>query len=239
MRNEPAVKKGANYLIIIPAYNEEKTIREVVLGAKAYADVCVVDDYSQDRTPEILSSIKDIHIIRHETNTHIPGAIIDGMRYAVRCGYDYCITMDAGLSHNPQEIPNFTNQPHADLTIGVRQVKINTPVHRKFLSRVANFVYNCSLDFPATLFRYNRYQDLTSGYRRYSNAAMNLITSSKIESKSFAILFETAMIVYRNGLTLSEVPVTYNFTNSSLNHSAVMDCIRICLNSIIRDQPDQ
>jgi glycosyltransferase involved in cell wall biosynthesis len=49
-------------LVIIPAYNEENNIEEVVRRSQAYADVCVVDDHSTDRTPAILDSIEGVHV---------------------------------------------------------------------------------------------------------------------------------------------------------------------------------
>ncbi|EMF99706.1 glycosyltransferase, group 2 domain protein [Leptospira borgpetersenii str. 200701203] len=75
-------------LVVIPAYNEEKTIREVVERALTYSDVLVVDDASKDKTPEILKVLireypKRLFTIRHEKNTHIPGGIQDGMKFAV------------------------------------------------------------------------------------------------------------------------------------------------------------
>ena len=96
-------------LVVIPAYNEEDTIEEVVLRAKKYADVCVVNDNSSDATPEILGRIDGIHVIHHKKNTHIPGGLLDGMKYAVEHDYSYAISIDAGLSHNPDEIPRFIN----------------------------------------------------------------------------------------------------------------------------------
>lgn len=76
------------HLVVIPAYNEEETIREVVERALEYSDVLVVDDASKDQTPEILKTMirkhpKKLFTIRHEKNTHIPGGIQDGMKFAV------------------------------------------------------------------------------------------------------------------------------------------------------------
>lgn len=76
------------HLVVIPAYNEEETIREVVERALEYSDVLVVDDASKDQTPEILKAMirkhpKKLFTIRHEKNTHIPGGIQDGMKFAV------------------------------------------------------------------------------------------------------------------------------------------------------------
>jgi len=228
------VEKKSNYIIIIPAYNEEETIEELIIRAKKFADVCVINDNSNDATPEILEKFSDIHVIHHEKNTHIPGGLLDGMRYAVAQGYEYGIAIDAGLSHNPDEIPHFIDHPHSDLAIGTRTVKTNTPLYRKVLSFVGNIIYNSSLEFPASIFKRKYYKDISSGYRRYSKNAMQLIISKKTESKSFDILFETVMYIYRNRLTISEVPITYDFSNSSLNPNVVKDCLKMCLKVVFK-----
>jgi len=228
------VQKKSDYLIIIPAYNEEETIEELVSRARKYADICVVDDKSNDATPEILERLENIHVITHEVNTHIPGGLLDGMRYAVEKGYKYAIAIDAGLSHNPDEITRFINHPHSDLAIGTRTTKTNTPLSRKALSFMGNLIYNCCLEFPKSIIKSKYYKDISSGYRRYSNKTMNLLLSKNIESKSFDILFESVMYVYRNRLSISEVPITYNFSNSSLNPNVVMDCLKMCLKVVLK-----
>jgi len=228
------VKKYSDYLIIIPAYNEEDTIEELVIRAKKFADVCVINDNSNDATPEILGRFPDIHVIHHEKNTHIPGGLLDGMRYAVSKGYAYGIAIDAGLSHNPDEIPRFIDHPHSDLAIGTRIEKTNTPLFRKALSFVGNIIYNSCLEFPVSIFKRKYYKDISSGYRRYSNKAMALILSKQTESKAFDMLFETVMYIYRNRLTISEVPISYDFSNSSLNPNVVKDCLRMCIRVICK-----
>jgi len=228
------VEKHSDYLIIIPAYNEEETIEELVVRAKKHADVCVINDNSKDSTPEILKKFSDIHVIHHAKNTHIPGGLLDGMRYAVEQGYAYGIAIDAGLSHNPDEISRFIEHPHSDLAIGTRVQKKNTPLFRKTLSFVGNIIYNSSLEFPVSIFKKKYYKDISSGYRRYSKKAMQLIISKKIESKSFDILFETVMYLYRNRFVISEVPITYDFSNSSLNPNVVKDCLKMCIRAICK-----
>ena len=221
--------KQSNFLIIIPAYNEEETIEEVVMHAKQYADVCVINDNSNDLTPEILASIEGIHVIHHKKNTHIPGALRDGMKYALEHEYAYAITMDAGLSHNPEEIPRFIKHPDTDLVIGVRTEKFDTPFFRKCLSMSGNLIYNSVLDFPWSLIKGEYLKDITSGFRRYSNHAMEVVLSQDIKSKSFDILIETTSRIYRKKLTISEVPISYQFSNSSLNAKVVSDCVKMCL----------
>lgn len=219
-------------LIIIPAYNEEETIRELVIRGKKYADICVVDDHSTDKTPQILKDLPGIYVITHEVNTHIPRAVIDGMKYAAAQNYAYAITLDAGLSHDPDEIPRLLRAPACDLVIGTRTQKIKTPLYRKILSLIGNLIYNISLDFPRSLFKKRYYRDITSGFRRYSQKAMKNILYHPMESRSFDFLVESMAVVYRNHLTIDEVPITYRFTNSSLKPKIVKDCLRMCLKLI-------
>jgi len=226
------MEKLSNCPIIIPAYNEEDNIRDVVERARKHADVCVVDDGSKDATPRILSEMDGTHVITHTKNTHIPGAVLDGMRYAVEQGYEFAVTIDAGMSHEPDEIPRFMAE-NADLVIGSRVEKIHTPVYRRLLSLAGNFIYNITLDFPKTLFKRKYYKDITSGFRRYSNRAMKLLISSNMESKSFDFLIESAVHIYKNGMTISEVPITYKFTGSSLRWKVVSDCISMCMKFIL------
>jgi len=221
------MQKQSDYVVIIPAYNEEDTIAEVVGRSKKYADVCVINDNSSDATPEILNRIDGIHVIHHARNTHIPGGLLDGMRYAVSQGYAYAVAMDAGLSHDPDELPLFINHPPADLVIGMRRQKFNTPPARRLLSATGNFIYNISLDFPASLFKSQYFRDLTSGYRRYSHRAMSMLVTKQMQSRSFDILLETVMYIYRNKCSISEVPITYTFSNSSLSPRVVKDCMRM------------
>jgi len=222
------MKKQSDFLIIIPAYNEAENIEELVIKTKQFADVCIVNDHSQDATAEILNGFHDIHVIHHQKNTHIPGTVLDGMKYAIEQGYKYSITMDAGLSHNPDELPLFINQSEADLVIGFRKMKINTPYFRKLLSLIGNYIYNVALDFPKRLLNADPYyRDISSGYRRYSNRTMKLLLSRKLQSKSFDFLIESAFHIYQAGFSISEVAIIYKFSNSSLNARVVKDCLEM------------
>jgi dolichol-phosphate mannosyltransferase len=220
-------------ITLIPAYNEEETIERVVQRALRYTDVCVIDDGSSDFTPEIVGRIEGIHVIHHRTNTHIPGCIRDGMCYALKQGYRYAITMDAGLSHNPDEIPQFLRHPGTDLLIGCRKVKYNTPLSRHVLSRIGNLVYNICLDFPRSLLG-RRYRDMTSGFRRYSSRAMKLILEHDLESKSYDVMLETAHLICSNHYRIAEVDISYRYSSSSLNQRVIGNCLCLCIKILFK-----
>lgn len=227
------MKKTSDHLVIIPARNEQDTIEEDVIRAHRYADVCVVNDASTDSTGDILGRFVDVCVVSHIANTHIAGALLDGMQIAVENGYRYAITMDAGLSHDPAEIPSFIGAEEADLVIGARAKKTHTPLHRRAFSKVGNLIYNTCLDFPRSLHKERYFSDLSSGFRRYSNRAMRLLLSRNMISHSFDFQFESAMIVYSGGLRISEIPITYDFTGSSFNRRVVQDCLRTCARAVL------
>lgn len=218
-------------LIVIPAYNEADTIEEVVTGALQYSDVCVVDDASKDSTPEILKSIQEkstghsLHVIRHEKNTHIPGGIQDGMKYALSQDYDYVITMDAGMSHLPYDLPAFLEAGAFDVVIGRRHEVENVPLYRKAISWKAARIMNYCLTDNLFDLKGPGIKDCTSGFRRYSKKIYSKIAEAKLESKSFDFHMEALHIAVKNGASQKEIPITYKFSNSSFNRRVLFQAM--------------
>ena len=217
------------YLVVIPAYNEAATIEEVVRIAARSADVCVVDDASTDGTADIVSGIDGVHCIRHERNTHIPGATLDGMRYARAEGYDFCITMDAGMSHDPKAIPEFMSHTDADLVIGCRRRKIDVPSYRRALSWGGNRLLNLTLNQRLLPWGGAGLNDVTSGYRMFSAAAVDLLLCSSLRSRSFDFHLESLTFIYRHELKIKEIPIVYRHTGSTLRWSVVGHALQTCL----------
>ena len=205
-------------LVVIPAYNEAENIAEVVTRATKHAPVLVVNDGSKDATGEIAASLPDTAVINHARNTHIPGAIIDGFKYALANGYDYVVTMDAGMSHDPGLISTLMSQPDADLILSYRPQPKNVPLYRKALSRAGAVMVNAAIG--------GRYKDVTSGYRRYSRRAMQAVVDAPMVCKSFDFHLEALAVVHHAGLEIREFPITYVFSNSSLTRKVVGQAFR-------------
>ncbi len=204
-------EQDANHaLVVIPAYDEEANIAEVVARATRYAPVLVVDDGSRDRTGEIARALPNCSVLRHSTNTHIAQGIRDGFGYALEHGFQYVVTMDAGLSHEPEALPSLLSYPAADLVLSYRAERRNVPLARRALSQAARLAVNLAL-------RGARYRDVTSGYRRYSRRAMEAVLAAPMACHSFDFHFEALAVVHYAGLVVGEVPITYTFTNSSLS----------------------
>mgnify|MGYP003581434956 CR=1 FL=1 len=217
---------AARTLVIIPAYNEAENIAEVVTRATAHAPVLVVNDGSKDRTGEIAEALPNCRVIHHEKNTHIPGAILDGFRFALAEGYDYAVTMDAGLSHDPSLIASLIEQPDADLVLSYRPSPKNVPLYRKALSKTAAHLVNLAIRQPRWKVWQRGFRDVTSGYRRYSRRAMQAVVDAPMVCKSFDFHLEALAVVSYAGLTIREYPITYVFSNSSLTRRVVGQAFR-------------
>jgi dolichol-phosphate mannosyltransferase len=213
-------------LVVIPAYNEAANIADVVTRAAAHAPVLVVNDGSTDRTGEIAASLPHTTVINHERNTHIPGAIKDGFRYALAQGYDYAVTMDAGMSHDPGLIASLIAQPDVDLVLSYRPHPKNVPLYRRALSRAAAHLVNAAIRQPRWQIWKRGYRDVTSGYRRYSRRAMQAVIDAPMVCKSFDFHLEALAVVSYRGLSIREFPITYVFSNSSLTRKVVAQALR-------------
>lgn len=230
-------------IVVIPAHNEEVTIYEVVTRSLKHADVSVTDDGSLDKTAEILKSISvecdqgkhyhKLNIITHPNATHIPEGIQDGLIFAMTSGYDLIVTMDAGLSHDPDALSEFFNfNPNVDVVIGSRIKTQQVPFYRKAISTMAKMVVNYSLTNSYFDILGPGIKDCTSGYRRYSKRACELIAKTKLKSKSFDFHMEALALCYRGGMKVEEIPINYVFSNSSFNNNVLKQAIKFGIHLI-------
>lgn len=94
-------------LIILPAYNVEKEIYNLLSNMKNYRDnVIIVDDGSTDNTFQIIDSL-NYNVIRQEKNAGVASAIKIGINYAINNGYQSAVFMDSDGQHSPKYIDGF------------------------------------------------------------------------------------------------------------------------------------
>lgn len=108
-------------VIIIPALNEQLSIGTVIVAARGYGSVIVVDDGSSDMT-RVAATAAGARVVRHELTRGYDAALNSGFQLAEDMNFDLAITMDADGQHNPEMIPFFieTLAAGADVVVGVR-----------------------------------------------------------------------------------------------------------------------
>ena len=69
--------------IVVPARDEEKTIKKVVLSLKKYGDILVIDDHSSDKSQKILKTL-DVQVIRNKKNLGYEETVLRGIKYLLK-----------------------------------------------------------------------------------------------------------------------------------------------------------
>jgi glycosyltransferase involved in cell wall biosynthesis len=160
-----------NYCVLIPTYNNDKTLENVILSILKYtSNVIVVNDGSNDNTESILERFKNkIDIISYQKNQGKGAALRKGFKRAEELGYEYAITLDSDGQHFSSEIPKFLEKVRpgqAILIIGNRDMTDeNIPKKSLFGRKFSNFWVK--LETGQDL------MDTQSGFRLYTVAKMN------------------------------------------------------------------
>lgn len=124
-------------VVIIPAYNEGKTIFEVLGKTKNFAqNIIVVDDGSQDNTASEAARA-GAKVLRHKVNLGKGAALKTGCDYAFKSGAVRVVAMDADGQHDPKEIPSFLQAlDQHDIAFGSRKAPKSMPFVFKFGNKV-------------------------------------------------------------------------------------------------------
>ena len=117
-------------LVFTASYNEKENIKKLILGIKYYlpeASILIIDDNSPDQTKEIIKELKknisQLELIIREKKLGLDSAHKQAYDYAIKYHYNYLITMDADLSHDPKELNNFVkNLENFPFVIGSRYI---------------------------------------------------------------------------------------------------------------------
>lgn len=196
--------------VVMPAYNEEKTIEEIigrVLKIPYLLELIVVDDCSIDNTSVIVKKIAEqnnlIHYVRQAENGGKTAALKTG--FALTRG-EIVIIQDADLELNPAEIQNVI-QPildgRASVSYGSRFLAKGTQSALYFRHHIANkalsFFSNCLSNLNLT--------DVETCYKAFRG---EIIRSMKITSKGFGFEIEATAKVAKLKCSVYEVPITYN-----------------------------
>ena len=190
--------------VIIPVYNEEKTIGQILKKIEAInidKEIIVVNDASSDKTAETLNSLKfsNLKIYTHNINLGKGSAFRTGLKKS--CG-DIVIIQDADLEYDPGDYykliePIISNQ--TDLVLGAR---FTEGYHGLFAHRLGNrFLTN----FLNILYGSN----LNDVYTCYKAARRGVFNSFKLKSNDFALEQEIIAKALRMRLRIREIPVAY------------------------------
>ncbi len=205
------MKDNIKISIIIPCYNEEKTLNQIiekVLKFKTYdKEIIIVDDCSSDNTQNIINELKknhsEIQSIRHEKNYGKGESLKTGIKAS---NGNIILFQDADLEYNPEDYNNLLSpfiNADAEVVYGSRFLGGNYVRLHFFWHHVANKLLTTLCNILNNL----NMTDMETGYKLFKSET---IKSIKLNEKSFGIEPEITMKLARKKSIFYEVPISYS-----------------------------
>jgi dolichol-phosphate mannosyltransferase len=221
---------GTSLGIVCPMANEgEDAARFVVAvlgqcaGFRRVQFFAVFDHATTDNSFDLMRALARseprLSVIWAAENRCAVDAYIRGYREALEAGCDWILEIDAGFSHQPEDIPQFFSkmQEGYDCVFGSRFMKggriSQSSLERYFVSRMGTILTNLLIG--------TRLHDMTSGFEVFSRHALEMVLRKGIVSRGH--FFQTEIKVYCRHLRITEVPIHYKAASPRLGASSLRD----------------
>ncbi|MEI7815512.1 MAG: polyprenol monophosphomannose synthase, partial [Coriobacteriia bacterium] len=183
-----------------------------VLASFPRIELLIVDDNSPDGTgnlaDEIAAQEPRFHVMHRTKKRGYALSSREGLAWCRDNGYDFAVTMDGDLSHDPARIPALLKSARAGagLVVGSRYttggaVEADWGPFRRAVSEMGSRYARAMIGTSV--------RDCTSGYRCYSAEALRTLRFEKLHSEGYAFLIEVLARLSGAGVEVTEVPITY------------------------------
>jgi dolichol-phosphate mannosyltransferase len=206
----------AQYLVIIPTYNEieniEAMVRKVFSLSKPF-DLLIVDDGSPDGTGAKVKELQlefpgRLHIEERSGKQGLGTAYIHGFKWGLARTYQYFFEMDCDFSHNPEDLVRLLEaceDEGNDLAIGSRYVNgvnvVNWPMGRVLMSYYASMYVRLVTGMKV--------RDATAGFKCYRREVLEKILTLPVKFVGYAFQIEMKFKTFKFGFKVKEVPIIF------------------------------
>ncbi len=217
--------KGKKVVVVMPAYNAERTLEATYneIPFDIVDEVVLVDDKSSDRTSDLARKIGIQHVITHEENLGYGGNQKSCYRKALEIGADITIMVHPDYQYTPMLIPSIAhiiaNELYdcvlASRILGKGALKGGMPMYKYIANRFLTFTQNEMIG--------QKLSEYHTGYRAFSR---DILETIDFEANSDDFVFDNQMLcqIFHAGFEIAEVtcPTKYFEEASSINFSRSM-----------------
>lgn len=193
------------FSIIIPVYNEQKTVREIINKVKkvpypGVREIIVINDGSTDKSAQVIKSIPKIIFINFQKNR--------GKGFALRAGFkkakgEIVLIQDADLEYDPSDhlkLISFLQKQDVDVVYGSRFLKKHKPRYTIF------YFGNISLSFLTRVLYQKDISDMETCYKAFRK---NVLAKISLTEDRFGFEPEITCKLLKRGFKILEVPISY------------------------------
>ena len=199
-------------LVFTACYNEKENIKKLILKIRENlpeGEILIIDDNSPDQTKEVINDLKDkiskLYLIVREKKLGLDTAHKFAYEYAIKNNYDYLITMDADLSHDPRELMNFVkNLDENAFVIGSRYIlggKCEMKGTRLIMSKIGNLVIK--------IFSKINSNEFTTSYRGFNIKKLKNFHLNDVKETGYSFFMGTLFELEKKKFYIKEIPITF------------------------------
>lgn len=212
----------SDVVVLIPAYNVEKTIKDIIHSIKNIyhkSKIIIVNDGSTDSTKKVVKNL-DVIYLEHRKNLGKGQALITGFKKALEMSADIILTLDGDGQHDPNDGEKFLKVLHTsdyDIIIGNRMHDLkNMPVHRILSNKITSKLISWRIK--------QNIPDSQCGFRLLK---LNILEKINLVSKRFAVESELLIKAGLAGYKIGSVPIkTIYHQNSKSSMNLITDTLR-------------
>ena len=223
-------------LIFTATYNEKENIKKLIENLnslKINIDVLVIDDNSPDKTWEILlhleKNLQNLKVIIRNNKSGLDTAHKLAFDYAKKNNYDKFISMDADLSHDPNEIPKMIKiLDNSSFVIGSRYIKggkcemsgyrlVLSIIGNKFIKKILGL--NCN--------------EFTTSFRGFNLLKLKDFDLNIVNSKGYSFFMETIYRLNKHGVNINEIPIHFKNRRHGSSKIPGIEILRTLKNLLI------
>ena len=223
-------------LVFAATFNELDNVKELVSLIKKQPsdpDILIIDDNSPDGTSEEIKKLQNnfnnLFLIERSGKLGLDTAHKEAYEFALKNNYDLLITMDADLSHDPNELGNFIEKlDEFPVVLGSRYISGGQCLmegRRLMLSKYGNLIIKFVFQVDCNEF--------TTSYRGFNLKKLNNFHLNLIKTKGYSFFMGTIHEIFRQKIKVKEIPIIFNDRKKGYSKIPRIEILRTLINLFI------